>query len=254
MTMRPAKFFESQVRRSLWRSVLGCLLILALVLPDASVLAATERHGQVTFGGLPVPGATVTAAMGDKSFTAITDPQGAYSFADLDDGVWMFKVEMRGFATQTEEITLAADTPPPMWELKLLPLAEITRGITITTQPAASTPTAPATPAAKQQGFQRATANRPATRRRHRLLHRRLATQARTTSDASTDERAATVSSSTAASITARRRRSRKSLRSETIARGRVALQRRRRRDFRHVVVGRRAVFGDRVFDVQAVL
>src|SRR5690349_2162926 len=40
------------------------------------LLAASEHHGQVQFGGLPVPGATVTATQGDKQFTAITDSQG----------------------------------------------------------------------------------------------------------------------------------------------------------------------------------
>ncbi len=30
---------------------------------------------------------------------------------DLDDGVWMFQVEMRGFVTQMHDVTLAADTP-----------------------------------------------------------------------------------------------------------------------------------------------
>ena len=35
----------------------------------------------VTFGGLPVPGATVTAAQGDRKFTAVTDPQGRVFFS-----------------------------------------------------------------------------------------------------------------------------------------------------------------------------
>ena len=39
-------------------------------------LAAAEHRGQVKFGGLPLPGATVTAAQGEKSFTAVTDLQG----------------------------------------------------------------------------------------------------------------------------------------------------------------------------------
>jgi hypothetical protein len=184
-------------------------MILALLLPDMRVLAATERHGQVTFGGLPVPGATVTATMGDTHFTAITDAQGAYSFADLGDGMWTFNVEMRGFATQTQEITLAADTPPPMWELKLLPLDEITRGITIETQPEASSPpgpatasaspggtgappaTAPAKSAAKQQGFQRATVNSSSNAPAAPAPPPPPADTSATASDTSNDERAA---------------------------------------------------------------
>ena len=42
--------------------------------------------------------------------------------------MWKFQVEMLGFATQTQDITIAADTPSPVWELKLLPIEEITRG------------------------------------------------------------------------------------------------------------------------------
>src|SRR5258706_10979459 len=101
-------------------------MVLALLLPDAGVFAASEHHGQVNFGGLPVPGATVTATQGDKRLTAITDQQGVYTFTDIADGIWTMQVEMLGFATQTQEITVAPDKPGPMWELKLLPLAEIT--------------------------------------------------------------------------------------------------------------------------------
>jgi len=118
--------------------------VLALILPDVGVLAAAEHHGQVTFGGLPVPGATVIATQGDKRLTAITDQQGVYTLTDIADGVWTMQVEMLGFVTQTQEVTVAADKPGPMWELKLLPFAEITRGIT----PASSNAAAPAASAA----------------------------------------------------------------------------------------------------------
>ena len=47
---------------------------------------ATEYHGQVTFNGLPVPGATLTAAQGDKKLVAVSDAQGVYSFADWGGG------------------------------------------------------------------------------------------------------------------------------------------------------------------------
>ena len=41
----------------------------------AGLAVASEYHGQVTFGGLPVPGTTVkvTATQGNKTATAITD-------------------------------------------------------------------------------------------------------------------------------------------------------------------------------------
>ncbi|MGI8742058.1 MAG: TonB-dependent receptor [Bryobacteraceae bacterium] len=89
---------------------------------SVSVLAASEHHGQVTFGGLPLPGATVTAlpAGGDeqRNLSTITDQQGMYSFPDLADGVWTIRIEMQCFAP-------AEGAPGPVWELKLLPLQEM---------------------------------------------------------------------------------------------------------------------------------
>ena len=41
--------------------------------------AASEYHGQVTFGGFPVPGATITATLGTKKFTTVTDQGGLYN-------------------------------------------------------------------------------------------------------------------------------------------------------------------------------
>jgi hypothetical protein len=153
-----------------------CLFALALSLFNLCGFAASDHHSQVTFGGLPVPGATVTATKGDKRLGAVTDQQGVYTFADLDDGVWTFQVEMFGFATQTQDITITGGTPSPVWELKLLPLAEITREIppapagtesTPAASPPASTggrtPAAGAQPAAKAKGFERATVNSAST-------------------------------------------------------------------------------------------
>ena len=56
-----------------WRNLKFTVLLLAAV----QALAGAEHHGVVTFGGLPVPGATVTASQGEKRLTAVTDPQGA---------------------------------------------------------------------------------------------------------------------------------------------------------------------------------
>src|SRR5580658_7083551 len=75
-------------------------------------LMASEQRGEVTFGGLPVPGATVTATQGEKKFTAVTDPKGAYSFPDLTDGVWAIQVEMLGFSSLKSEVTVAPAAQP----------------------------------------------------------------------------------------------------------------------------------------------
>src|SRR5713226_9999190 len=69
-------------------------------------LAAAEHHGQVRFGGLPVPGATVTATQGDKKFVAISDLQGVYSFPDLADGVWTMQIEMLCFSPIKQEVAI----------------------------------------------------------------------------------------------------------------------------------------------------
>jgi len=87
--------------------------------------ATSERHGIVKFGGLPLPGATVTASQDDKKFVTITDPQGAYSFPDLPDGTWTIEVDMLCFVPIKQELTLAAEAAIPDWDLKLLPLDEI---------------------------------------------------------------------------------------------------------------------------------
>ena len=133
----------SSARRSLLRRAAVCLIVLALSLFDLSAFAASEHHGQVTFGGLPVPGATVTATQVNKRLSAITDQEGVYTFDNLDDGVWKFQVEMQGFATQMQDIAIAADTPSPLWELKLLPFEEITRGLPLANTESAQTASPP---------------------------------------------------------------------------------------------------------------
>jgi hypothetical protein len=97
----------------------------AVFLAFCSLAFAAEHHGLVKFGGLPVPGATVTATQADKRFTAVTDQQGAYSFPDLPDGVWNIRVEMLCFAPMEKEVAVTAQAPAPEWELKLLPLDQM---------------------------------------------------------------------------------------------------------------------------------
>ena len=127
------------------RAVLSTALCLCAVRAGA-----TDHAGRVIFGGLPVPGATVTAIQRDGERVTITDQDGVFRFAALDEGSWTIRVEMLGFASATQDVTVIADAPASAWELKLLPLAEMTRGLT----PAAARPV-PARPAS-------ATSNRAA--------------------------------------------------------------------------------------------
>jgi hypothetical protein len=94
----------------------------------------------------------VTAAQGDKKFTAISSEQGSYSFANLPDGVWTVQVEMLCFSPVKQEVTVAPDARASEWDLKLLPFEEIK---------AAAGPVASAISAPKnaQSGFKRTDVN-----------------------------------------------------------------------------------------------
>ncbi|MEO8372827.1 MAG: TonB-dependent receptor, partial [Candidatus Solibacter sp.] len=122
------------------KQILKFFIYLTLAAVAARPLAASEHHGVVKFAGLPVPGATVTATMGDKKMVAITDPGGIYSFADLPEGVWNMQVEMLCFTTLKMEVASAANAPSPEWELKLMAFDDIKNSA----PPPASLPTAPA--------------------------------------------------------------------------------------------------------------
>ncbi|SPE39262.1 hypothetical protein SBA3_3140010 [Candidatus Sulfopaludibacter sp. SbA3] len=49
------------------------------VLWAAVCLMASEHHGQVTYAGFPVPGASVTATLGERRASTTTNEQGAAS-------------------------------------------------------------------------------------------------------------------------------------------------------------------------------
>src|ERR1700681_1662909 len=112
---------------------------------------ASEHRGQVTVGTVPVPGATVTASQADKQVVTTTDQEGVYRFADLADGAWTLKVEMIGFTPVSQDVTVAPDSPPTMWELKLRPFEEIARDV-----PASRVDPAPATSTAAAKNTQTA--------------------------------------------------------------------------------------------------
>ncbi|HEY4379105.1 MAG TPA: carboxypeptidase regulatory-like domain-containing protein [Acidobacteriaceae bacterium] len=93
----------------------------------STAAVASEYRGQVTFGGLPVPGTsvTVTATQGGKKVTAVTDDQGRYFFPDLADGTWTIEIAMTGFAPIKQEVAVAPNGPVGTFELKLMSLDEI---------------------------------------------------------------------------------------------------------------------------------
>jgi hypothetical protein len=135
--------------QTIWKRIINCLLACVVACTAIVALVASPHHGVVTFGGLPVPGATVTVTQGDKKLVAVTDQQGAYSFPDLADGIWKIQVEMLCFAPIGQEIGITADAPSPTWELKLLPMDQIKTGAPPPApKPAATATTSAAAPAA----------------------------------------------------------------------------------------------------------
>ena len=104
--------------------------------------AASPYYGKVTFNGLAVPGATITATQGAKTFTTVTDGGGVYHFDDLKDGVWKIEVKMQLFSAIHAEVTVGPKTPPGDWVLEPLPMGELLAH----TRQAAGGPGAPLTP------------------------------------------------------------------------------------------------------------
>ena len=105
------------------------LLALLAWLMAQRFAVASENHGVVQFGGLPVPGATVSATRGDQKVTVVTDPQGAYMFPDLADGMWTIDVTMPGFAAVHGDVNVAPGAAASAWELKMLPFAEVVKNV-----------------------------------------------------------------------------------------------------------------------------
>ena len=86
---------------------------------------AADHRGQVTFSGLPVPGATVTATRAGATRSTVTDDDGVYRFADLADGAWTIEVAMLGFSPAKQDVTVAADAPPSTFALTIVPFDRI---------------------------------------------------------------------------------------------------------------------------------
>jgi len=138
--------------RRIFTIAFSCILASLCVSMPA---AASPYHGQVTFGGLPVPGATITAIQGSRKLTTASDQGGLYSFDDLPDGQWKIQIEMQCFTTLQADVTIAPNAPAGKYELTALPLDQLMARTKLTqsppniqpslTAPAAAKPGAPAT-------------------------------------------------------------------------------------------------------------
>ena len=134
---RPGGYLEELRKYLVTRNkLIAALAALSLAFP----MTAAEHHGTVTFGGLPVPGAKVTAVRDGKTMSTVTDLQGNYSFPDLADGEWSMQVEMLAFAPLRRDVNVAPGAAAEEWELKLLPLEEIKSAAAIISRPATPRP------------------------------------------------------------------------------------------------------------------
>ncbi len=105
--------------------------------------AQTAVHsGQVTFAGLALPGATVTAVRDNQEAATTSEFDGTYRFEDLPDGAWTIRVEMLGFVTASRELILPASNPVTI-DLSLLPFDEIARTAVRVATPATAGSAAP---------------------------------------------------------------------------------------------------------------
>ena len=141
------------------RSRFAAVLLGSLIGIGASRAAmAAPYSGQVTFGGLPLPGATVTATHDATVFTTTSDLSGHFQFDNLPDGPWAIDIVMQCFAAVHADITIKAETASRTWELQLLPVEQLLAlakpgpdetPAPIASQPSAPPPTAASPPSAK---------------------------------------------------------------------------------------------------------
>ena len=126
-------------------TAVACFVLAMAAWPLA---AASDFSGRVTFGDSAVPGATVTATLGDHVVTTVSADDGSFHFANLDDGAWTIRVEMRGFVTATQNVTLPRQTgaEPLTIALTMRPYAQI---IAAANPPNSPNPPKPSTPAAE---------------------------------------------------------------------------------------------------------
>src|ERR1700683_940690 len=109
------------MRSVLAQGILRFLLCAAVVC--ASIWSATRYSGSVRAADQFIPGATVTASQGSTKAVAYTDDAGRYSL-DLTPGVWDIQVEMLGFTTVNEQVSVGSEPGFKDWTLEMPRLGE----------------------------------------------------------------------------------------------------------------------------------
>ena len=85
-------------------------------------LWAVQQSGSVRSGGLPIPGATITAIQGEQKIVTTTDDAGQYTFNNLPAGQWTLQVEIFGFTPARRELSIDDKPSTIDWALDLKPL------------------------------------------------------------------------------------------------------------------------------------
>jgi trimeric autotransporter adhesin len=143
-----------------WRKLLRpiprcfCPVFVFWVMAFARPALASEYHGLVTFGGLPLPGATVTVTQGTKKLSTVSDQSGMFTFADLTGGSGEIEIEMQCFAPVQAEITVSSGAPAAKWELTLLPLEQIAKLTKLAPVVSPSLPAVPKAPAGSESAVE----------------------------------------------------------------------------------------------------
>ena len=91
-------------------------IALLALLPKS--LLAVQQSGSVRAADQVVPGATVTARQGDTKVVAYTDENGRYTL-NLAPGVWDIQVQILGFTTVQNQVTVAAEPVFKDWTLEM---------------------------------------------------------------------------------------------------------------------------------------
>jgi hypothetical protein len=89
-----------------------------MVLLGPRLLCATECTGSVRAADQWIPGATVTATLGGAKVVAYTDDAGRYTL-DLLPGVWNIQVEMFGFTSVHDQVSIGSQPVSRHWTLEM---------------------------------------------------------------------------------------------------------------------------------------
>ena len=108
-----------------WRRFTRSLIALLLCFCTSTLARASAYFGEITFGGLPVPGVTITATQGSKTFSVTSDEGGVFHFDDLPDGQWKIEIAMQCFQTIDADVSIAPNMSAAKCELKLLPADQL---------------------------------------------------------------------------------------------------------------------------------